>query len=237
MPPSTCQAAAPSGLPLRYPTTLIDARWLSGTHRLLLRPVLPQDAHLLSALVLAQSAQARRNRFHSTVKPSTALCQQMSQVDYRQHLALVVCSMAGGVEQVVADARYSVAANGLSAELALMVDERWQRQGIGRWALLALQRAAAHAGLTWLEGEVLQGNHAMLGLAQRCGFACIPGSQDEGVVRVRRYVAALQASAADTDRAYPPPGPLQRLAHRLGQRLGRAIARSPRALSPAQRAH
>lgn len=236
MPPSTCQAAAPSGLPLRYPTTLIDARWLSGPRRLLLRPVLPQDAHLLSALVLAQSAQARRNRFHSTVKPSTALCQQMSQVDYRQHLALVVCSMAGGVEQVVADARYSVAANGLSAELALMVDERWQRQGIGRWALLALQQAAANAGLTWLEGEVLQGNDAMLGLAQRCGFACTPGSQDERVVRVRRHVAAPHANAAGTKAAHPPPRPLQRLGHRLGQRLARALARSPRAPSPVLRA-
>ena len=193
MPPSTAQAAVPAGLPIRYPTTLIDARWLSGSQRLLLRPVLPQDDHLLAAMVLAQSAQARRNRFHSAVKPSPAFCQQMSQVDYRQHLALVVCSMAGGVEQLVADARYSVAANGLSAEFALMVDERWQRRGIGRWALLALQQAAENAGLTWLEGEVLQGNHAMLDLAQRCGFACTPGSQDEGVVRVRRQLARALA--------------------------------------------
>ena len=121
----------PTGLPIRYAATPIDARWLGGAQRLLLRPVLPQDEGLLSEFLMAQSADARRNRFHVALRPSPRLCWQMSQVEYRRQLALAVCSLAHGVEQLVADARYCVADDGRSAEFALMVDERWQRQGVG----------------------------------------------------------------------------------------------------------
>lgn len=220
MPPIDVRA----NLPTHYPTTLIDARWLGGAHRLLLRPVLPQDDRLLSDLMQAQSAGARRNRFHGAVKPSPRLCQQMSRLDYRRQLALVVCAVVDGVEQLVADARYGLVpdadgadgqgADGQGAEFALMVDERWQRLGVGGWALRALQQAAAAAGLVWLQGEVLHDNQAMLGLAQRCGFACSPDPQDERLVRVQQRLAA---GDADPARAAParPPGLLQRLGRAL----------------------
>ena len=220
------KANATTGLPIQYPTTLIDACRLGDSMRLLLRPVLPQDENLLSAFLLAQSAGARRNRFHAGVNPSPSLCRQMSHVDYRRQLALVVCTLANGVERLVAEARYSVADDGHSAEFALMVDERWQRRGVGAWALRALQLAATRAGLTWLEGEVLQGNQPMLRLAQRCGFACIPDPWDERLVRVQRRLVGMEAGA-DSPRNTPRPLGLWRwLGRTLTGRL-RSITRSP----------
>lgn len=210
--PSSTPWASPPNL---CPSTLIGRRWLGGAQRLLLRPVQPQDDGLLAALVLAQSAAARRNRFHGAVKASARLGQQMSQVDPTRQLALVVCTQVGGAEQLVAEARYSMADDGQSAEFALLVDERWQRQGVGGWALRALQQAAAGAGITWLQGDVLQGNQAMLGLASRCGFACCPDPQDERLVRVQRRLAAADAGTTRT------PAP------RLLQRLGRALTGRP----------
>lgn len=215
MPSSTAQACAQTGLPVQYPTALIDTWWLGGTQRLLLRPVLPQDERLLSDLVLAQSADARRSRFHSALRPSPQMCRQMSQVDYRQQLALVVSTLTGGVEQLVADARYCVTGDGRAAEIALMVDERWQRRGVGGWALLVLQQAAAHAGLARLEGDVLLDNRSMLGLAHRCGFVPVPGSQDGRLVRMRHRLAAADASAACAPSAHRKPGFLQRLRRTL----------------------
>ena len=196
-------------------TTLTDARWLGGAQRLLLRPVRPQDGGLLAALLQAQSAAARRNRFHGAVNPSPALCQQMARVDHRRHLALVVSTIDAGREQLVADARYCVSDDGRSADFALLVDERWQRHGVGGWALRALQQAAAAAGLDWLEGEVLRDNQAMLQLAQRCGFASAPDRHDERLVRVQHRLAASEARPA------PPARPA------LLQRLGRALAGRP----------
>lgn len=211
MPSTAAGARAAADHAIRYPTHLIDARWLGGTQRLLLRPVLPQDDRLLAELMLAQSAATRRNRFHGALTPSSRLCRQMAQVDHHRQVALVVSRVDRGREQLLADARYSVADDGRSAEFALLVDERWQRHGVGGWALRALQQAAAGAGLAWLEGEVLFDNQAMLGLARRCGFACAPDPQDERLVRVQRRLAASDAQAAPP----APPG----LLHRLGRVL------------------
>lgn len=218
MPSAATRATAPA----HYPTTLIDARWLGSAQRLLLRPVLPQDDGLLATLLLAQSANARRNRFHGAVNPSPGLCQQMARVDHRHHVALVVSTLDCGQEQLVADARYSVSDDGRSADFALLVDERWQRHGVGAWALCALQRAAAAAGLDWLEGEVLRDNQAMLQLAQRCGFASAPDPHDERLVRVQHRLAASDAHPAPSAR----PGLLRRLGHALAGRpplLWRAV--------------
>ncbi|MBL8327081.1 MAG: GNAT family N-acetyltransferase [Rubrivivax sp.] len=215
MPTSATTADAPPGLAIRYPTTLIDTRRLGGAQHLLLRPVLPQDESLMSAFLLAQSAGARRNRFHAAINPSPRLCRQLSQVDDRLQLALVVCTLDAGLEQLVAEARYCVVDEGRSGEFALMVDERWQGQGVGGWALRALQQAAARAGLAWLEGEVLADNRAMLSLAQRCGFACIPDPRDDGQVRVRRRLSAVDASTAGAGKARRSLG--------LWRRLGRAL--------------
>jgi acetyltransferase len=223
---STATPNQPTGLPIRYPTALIDARCLGGAQALLLRPVLPQDEGLLSAFLQAQSAAARRNRFHAALNPSPRLCRQMSQVDYRRQLALVVCSLANGAEQLVAEARYCVTDDGRSAEFALMVDERWQRQGVGGWALRALKQAAARAGVARLEGEVLHDNQPMLGLARRCGFACSPDPQDERLVRVRCRLAAVDASAAGASSVMRPPGLLRRMGRALSGQ-SRALTRSP----------
>ncbi len=171
-----------------YPATLIDTRALAGPGRLTLRPVLPQDAPLLGALVNRLSAAARRNRFHGVVKLSPASLAYMACVDYRNHLAVVISTLVDGIESLVADARYVVQADGLAAEFALMVDDAWQHQGIGTWALRSLQRAAAQAGVRQLHGDVLAANAPMLDLAQRCGYARCPASDEAGVLRIQRHL-------------------------------------------------
>lgn len=158
---------------------------------------------MLSDFLMAQSAGARRSRFHAAIKPSPRLCQQMSRVDTGRTLALVACTRAGGLERLVAEARYCVSADGRSAEFALMVDERWQRRGIGRWALDTLTQAARRAGLAWLEGEVSVDNAPMLALARCCGFGCAPGPQDAGVLRVRHRLRAADTCDAAAGRVAP----------------------------------
>ncbi len=218
-----------TGLLTPYPTTLIDARWLGSAHRLLLRPVLPQDEGLLADFLLAQSADTRRNRFHAALRPSPRLCRQMSQVDYRRQLALVVCSVADGDEHIVAEARYCVADDGCTAELALMVDERWQRQGVGSWALRALKHAAAGAGVVWLQGEVLHDNLPVLSLARRCGFVCSPDPQDDRLVRVQCRLTGADASLAGAGHVLRPPG--------LWRRMRRALDGPSRLLTRPPPAH
>lgn len=169
-----------------YPAALIETRVHRQSRRLTLRPILPQDAKLLEQLLNGLAAQTRRNRFHGALRLSPNQLLQMSDVDHRRHLAVVVSTEVDGTEQLIAEARYVVEPDGEGAEFALVVADSWQSQGVGAWAMQSLQRAATGAGLQRLHGEVLHDNLPMLGLMQRCGFALSLIAEDAHVVRVQR---------------------------------------------------
>lgn len=172
------------------PATLVETRVPRRTPPLRLRPILPQDADLLAQLLDGLSPAARRNRFHGAVRLSPSHFRQMSTIDPSNQLAVVVSTMVGGSEQLIADARYVVEPGGQGAEFALLVADRWQGQGVGAWAMQVLQRAATNAGLIWLQGDVLQDNLPMLGLMRRCGFALSPDAEDDRIVKAQRRLGA-----------------------------------------------
>lgn len=189
MPPTSHRVPAPSEPSYqihRYPALLIQIRVQARVGPLTLRPILPQDEVLLAELLNGLSAPARRNRFHGAMKVSPAQLRQMSCVDYRRQLALVVTAQVDGAERLIVDARYCVLADGLSAEFALVVAEGWQRLGLGAWAMQSLEDAAAGAGLDCLNGDVLQANAPMLRLTERRGFALCPDPDDQQIVKVQR---------------------------------------------------
>jgi RimJ/RimL family protein N-acetyltransferase len=215
------EPAAPSPAPhaghalAHYATALIDVRTLPDGRRVLLRPVLPQDAPLLAGLVARLSATARRNRFHGAVDPSAAQFQRMARPADAGDLALAITAGRGADEHVIADARYCVDADAQGAEFALVVDERWQRLGLGRWAMHTLGDAAQAAGLTWLHGEVLSGNAPMRALMQRCGLSWTPDPEDDRLaqVQLRLHHASSARSSAPALRCHGALARLARLAH------------------------
>jgi len=147
-----------------------------------LRAVLPRDAALLGSLFVRMSTQSRRNRFHAAVnRVAEGQLQQMSCVDYRQHMALVATIVENGQERVIAEARYVVDASEChtTAQFAIAVDDRWQRHGLGMRAMFALVKAASASGLYSLRGDVLPDNKAMLALMQHCKFVSTPKHGDE----------------------------------------------------------
>lgn len=204
-----------------YPTECIETRVLADTSRQTLRPILPQDAGLLGDLMSRLSPEDRRRRFHGVVKLSAPRLQEMACIDFRRHLALVVTTAwNGGGERLIADARYVVDADGQGAEFALVVDVAWQRQGVGAWAMRALQEAATHGGLQWLHGEVLHDNTPMLGLMRRCGFILSPDPEDDGLLRVQRRVGKSAVAPAPARTGVMPSWLRSAWSHRsMGRRL------------------
>lgn len=203
-----------------YPATLIDTRICGDHGRLTLRPVLPQDHLLLADLMAGLSPAARRNRFHGAVKLSPSRLQQMSCVDYQRQMALVVTACVNGAEQLIADARYVVERDQQGAEFALVVDECWQRHGVGAWALHALEHAAFLAGVQRLHGSVLEDNAPMLGLMTCCNYTLRTDPEDRWLVRAQRWL----------DHAEPVPVRPRRSLWPwwlTGRRLGAAGATAP----------
>lgn len=201
-----------------YPATLIETRVHRLARPLTMRPILPQDAYLLERLLDGLAPETRRNRFHGVIRLSSSHLRQMSQVDYRSHLAMVVTAEVDGAEQLIADARYVVEPGGDGAEFAVVVADSWQCQGVGAWAMRSLQRAATNAGLQWLYGDVLNGNRPMLSLMQRCGFVLSPDAEDEQVVKAQQRLG-------------PKGGPLPVVRHGLRSWLQRTWPASHQALA------
>jgi acetyltransferase len=180
----------------RYPTALIDVWHASGGERLMLRPVLPQDVRLLEDLIRRSSASTRYGRFHGAVNelPWDVL-REMTEVDYRQHMALVVAWMRADSEVVVADGRYSVDASGQNAEFAVIVEDGWQRRGLGRRVVGALADAATRAGVGRFHGAVLRGNVAMVSLLHCCGFREAAGAEDPRTVSFEKALTERKRPA------------------------------------------
>ena len=184
----------------RYPADLIDVVYLRG-ERVVIRPVLPQDAELTAAFFGGLSPRARQQRFLSAMRSlPPGLITRLTDVDYSEHVALVAEVFRGNGETVIAEARYARRGEGESAEFAISVAEPWQGLGLARLLLHKLKASAAAAGINTLVGETLATNAAMLGLARSAGFLLRPSLESRGVV-------LLEATLAPPDAGRPEHEP------------------------------
>jgi GNAT superfamily N-acetyltransferase len=86
-------------------------------------------------------------------------------------VALVVTYReADGAETIVANAEYVVNEEDV-AELAVVVADAWQGQGLGRRLIQRLQQLAGSGQLRGMRGDVLSENRRMLAIMRDCGFS------------------------------------------------------------------
>jgi acetyltransferase len=191
----------------RYPTRWIDTWHLPDGRRMTLRPVLPQDADLEQALVRALSPLSRYQRFFVPIRelPQEWL-KRLTQIDYRQHQALIVETFIGRQAVAVAEARYVVDASGTQCEFAVVVADEWQHLGLARRLLDSLMGCAAEAGLQRMTGDVLATNRATLALARSLGFT-VQRHADGGaqVLSVQRDLSALHDAAPTIESSLSAP--------------------------------
>jgi len=135
--------------------------------RLEVRPIRPDDADALVALHSRLSADTIYRRYFGVrhhLDPADV--DRFTRVDGRTRFALV--AMRG--TDLVAVARYEGRAGHSSAEIAVVVDDTLQHQGVGRSLLERLVDVAREAGLDTLAADVLAGNAAMLALLRTLGL-------------------------------------------------------------------
>jgi acetyltransferase len=83
-------------------------------------------------------------------------------------------------------ARYAINPDGESCEFALVVNDQWQKQGIGHKLMDVLMDVARGKGMKVMEGEVLKTNRPMLKLVEALGFRIEPLPEDDTVRRISR---------------------------------------------------
>lgn len=172
--------------PLHYPAEWIQRVWLRDRRSVLVRPVLPTDAAMLHSFVRSMSTTTRRNRFHGAVADlSEHVARYMTQVDYVSHLAFTgeVCDRAE--PQQVAEARWVRRPDQPDhADFAIVIDDKYQRSGLGTRLMDMLQRSAGARDIRCMCGHVLKSNQRMIGWLEAHGWSMQPDMQDPGVVRM-----------------------------------------------------
>ena len=179
-----------------YPAHLSRTWTLSAGQSLVVRPVRHDDGELEEAFVRGLSLESRYQRMLSGgTKITPEWIDSMTHIDYHRHMAFAVTSVSDGEEQFVGVGRYVVDATTLSADVALVLADAWQGQGLGRRLLATLLDHAQTAGVREVVGIVLSTNVAMLRLARSMGFVVTAVPEDATVVRIRRDLRTLNAQS------------------------------------------
>jgi acetyltransferase len=135
------------------------------------------------------SERSRRHRFFTPLRELSP--DQLDRITRSRppgDLALVGETIEGAGTRIVAMAQYA-ACEPLDTEFAIVVDDAWQRQGLGIQLLRVLAEHAARAGLAALAGFVLADNWPMLTLVTRLGCDVIT-DPDPYVIRVIKRLDA-----------------------------------------------
>jgi RimJ/RimL family protein N-acetyltransferase len=114
-----------------------------------------------------------------------------TEVDFENVVALVVTTEAGDREVTIGGGRYVVldpANVQRNAEVAFLVEEDYQGQGIAGRILTHLADIAREKGVSQFEAEVLPQNKAMLAVFSRSGLSMKQYSAD-GVIHVTLSLA------------------------------------------------
>ncbi len=167
-----------------YPAQYEAHLELNDGQKVLVRPIRPDDEPSVKDMFYRFSEQTVYLRYHAALKslPHNQL-QVFCNIDYDTEMALICTTGAPGEEEVIAVGRYMTDAAKESAEVAFVVEDAYQRRGIGSHLFSRLVDIAVEHGIRKFGAYVLVENSGMLKIFHRSGLDIETTKEDE-VVRV-----------------------------------------------------
>jgi len=156
----------------RYPEELERYDTLKDGTEIFFRPVKPTDESALSEMLYSlSSATVQRRYFTHTMTFPHKDVQKLTNVDYSKDLAIVGLVPGPSEEEIVAIGQYFLEPKTLAAEVAFVVQDEWQRKGMGTFLLDYLAKTARQRGVQRFYAKVLPMNKAMLAIFHNSGFS------------------------------------------------------------------
>jgi acetyltransferase len=165
---------------LPYPSHFEQEWPMRGGGLYTVRPVRPDDASMLQALVKGLSSESRYFRFASSMPElPTRMLARFTLIDYDREMALVAVHRerklgADGefidTERIIGVSRYVTNPDLKTCEFSLLVADEFAGQGLGSRLMSAITEFARNKGLAQIEGLVLANNSNMLKLMRHLGF-------------------------------------------------------------------
>jgi acyl-CoA hydrolase len=156
---------------MQYPEELERHEVLRDGTEIFFRPVKPVDEAALTAMLYSLGEESVQKRYfaHTKTFPHRDV-QRLANIDYRQDLAIVGLVPGVSGEEVVAIAQYFLEPRTQSAEVAFVVQDEWQKKGMGTFLLAYLTDIARRRGVKTFTASVLPHNKPMLGIFTNTGY-------------------------------------------------------------------
>jgi acetyltransferase len=159
-----------------------------------LRHIRPEDESALTALYERLSPESSYQRFFTVMRrlpPDWAHI--LANVDYDRRMAIVALGPPG---ELIGVARYVYDERVQEAEIAIVIEDRWQGRGVGTLLLGELVGYAEGRGIRRFRAYVLADNLRMLNLIRR-GTRILDRKLDSGVVSLLLEPLARPETAVD----------------------------------------
>jgi GNAT superfamily N-acetyltransferase len=163
---------------------------LPGTSEITIRPLRRGDVDQLEALHQRLSRDTIYRRYLSPRVPSQAELEQICRLNEQGGGALAVLS--GGT---IIGVGYYVSSDGRTAEPALLVEDRFQRLGIGGQLAAQLGRHALARGIDTFVAAIYPENRAVMKLIRASGLA-YESSLAHGIREVRMRLGQIAGAVS-----------------------------------------
>ena len=154
-----------------YPDELERYDTLKDGTQIFFRPVKPTDEPALSEMLYSLSSQSVHTRYFTyTMTFPHKDVQKLTNIDYRNDLAIVGVVPSPVGEDIVASAQYFLDPQTQAAEVAFIVQDEWQQKGMGTLLMDYISRIARQRGVRRFYAKVLPVNKPMLAIFHNSGF-------------------------------------------------------------------
>jgi acetyltransferase len=142
-----------------------------------IRPIRPEDEPLMVRFHESLSASSVYFRYFGTLKLEQRVShERLARVcftDFDREIALVLDrpNPASGEHEILGVVRLARTFPGTGAEFAIVLSDRWQRQGLGRELTRRLLEVARAENIRHIVAYILPDNREMLRLAEHFGFS------------------------------------------------------------------
>jgi acetyltransferase len=175
-----------------YPIQYMKPATLKNGDAALIRPIRPEDEPLLIKFHQGLSDRTVELRYFHPLKLSLRTAhERLTRIcfnDYDRELALVVEHKAlDGSPEIIAIGRLSKLRGSNEAELAVLVDDRYQHQGLGTELYRRLIGVAREEKLERLLSTILQENDDMIAICRKLDFR-MKSDTSEGTVHAELHL-------------------------------------------------
>ena len=176
-----------------YPMQYVQSGRMKNGEAVTFRPIRPEDEPLLIKLHQALSERSVYLRYFQPLKLSQRTAHErltrICFIDYDREMALAVERKNGmGQPQIIAIGRLSKIRGRDEGELAVLVDDRYQHQGLGTALYQRLIAIAKDEGLRRVVSTILTENREMRAICQKHGFK-LQADMEDGTIRAELELA------------------------------------------------